>query len=149
VAGIDAVHVPYKGSGPLMTDLVGGHIHVTFETLTATSKLADAGRLRPIAVASERRSPLMPTIPTTSEAGFGAVVGGSWVGLLAPANTPPAILSKVSQDVLGAFRDGLSAALTERGLEPAGTSAEEYRAFIGSEMKKWAQVIKRAGIQPE
>jgi tripartite-type tricarboxylate transporter receptor subunit TctC len=148
-AGIDAVHVPYKGSAPLMTDLVGGHIQVTFETITATSKQAAAGRVRAIAVASEQRSPLMPAVPTTSEAGFGVVVGGSWVGMLAPANTPPAVVTKVSQDVVGALRDGLSQALTERGLEPVGTSPEEYRRFIESEMKKWERVIRKAGIQPE
>ncbi|HYC45006.1 MAG TPA: tripartite tricarboxylate transporter substrate binding protein [Burkholderiales bacterium] len=149
VARIDALHVPYKGSGPLMTDLLAGQVQVAFETITATVKQTEAGRLRAIAVASEKRTPLLSNVPTTPESGFPAVVGGSWIGLLAPPNTPSAILGKVSQDVLASLRGGLAAGLAERGLEPVGTSPQEYRAFIAAEMKKWESVIRTAGIRPQ
>ncbi len=148
--GIDITHIPYRGSAPAMTDLLGGQVQVSFDTIPSSlPHLADR-RVRALALCHGRRLASVPGIPTVGEAGFPALTGATWSMLVAPAGTPAAILRKVQADatqVMGA--GGLAAQLQERGLEPGSGGLAEARDFQAAEMRKWAEVVRLAGYRPE
>ena len=148
-AGIELTHVPYRGSGQMMSDLLANHVQLAFDTLPTVKGHIEAGKLRAIGAAMAKRSPAAPDIPTFDEQGLTGFVGGSWVGLLAPAGTPQAALDKAEAGVRDALARGAAAILAERGLEPAGTTGAEFRAFIAAESTRWAEVAQRAGIKAE
>ncbi len=148
-AGVDVTHIPYRGSAPAITDLIAGQIQFDFDTIPAAlPHLADR-RLRALALCHNRRLGSVPGIPTVAEAGFPALTGATWAMLVAPAQTPPAILQKVQKDVATVMQAGLGAALRERGLEPVGGSIAEARDFLTAEARKWAEVVRRANYRPE
>ncbi|MCC7426682.1 MAG: tripartite tricarboxylate transporter substrate binding protein [Alphaproteobacteria bacterium] len=149
VAGIDIVHVPYRGSAPMLTDLVGGQLQLAFDTFTAALPHVQAGRLRAIGAATPRRSVLAPDVPTIHEQGLTGFTGGSWVGMLAPARTPAAILTRIETDLRALHAAGMNKELQDRGLEPAGSTGAEFRTFIEAEVTKWGDVARRAGIQAQ
>jgi tripartite-type tricarboxylate transporter receptor subunit TctC len=147
-AGIDMVHVPYKGGGPAMTALVAGETQVTIAPAVTTLAQWKGGRARPLAILSGQRSELLPGIPTLVESGFPNMVYESWYGLLAPAGTPPAILARINT----AFRDALAlpevkTQLQAQGLQAAGNSPAEFDRFIRAELEKWGKAIRAAGVQ--
>jgi len=147
VAGVNIVHVPYKGTGPATTDLMGGQIPLMFNNLPPSLGLVKAGRLRALAVTGEKRSPAVPQLPTMVEAGYPGVVMTLWNALFAPAGTPSEILGKLHAEVLKAansseVRDRLSA----EGTEALTTSPAELAANMKSETARWAKVIKAANI---
>jgi len=148
-AGIDVNHIPYRGSAPMMIDLIGGQLQLAFDTFPAAMPHIQGGRLRAIGAATLRRSVLAPEVPTLDEQGLRGFTGGSWIGILAPARTPRSILDRIETDLRAVHAAGFSAELQSRGLEPAGSSAEEFRAFIEQEVRKWGAVAERAGIRPE
>ncbi len=143
-------HVPYKGSGPLKTDLLGGHLPLGVDGLGGLSDLIKAGKLKALAVLAPQRSPLAPDIPSLGDMGIKDVDGNGWYGALVPAGTPPEIVSKLN----AAFAAALQAPevhdrLTAMGVEPVGGSSESFRAYLLGERRKWAEVIKAANIKAE
>lgn len=144
-AGIDIIHVPYKGIPPAMTDLLSGQIQVMFSTMAPAMPLIRAGRLRALAVSSPQRSPAAPDVPTMAETIFG-FEATSWQGVLAPAGTPPAIVSKINETIVSIIKiPDVHQRLIDGGYIPVGSTAAEFGAFIKSEITKWAKVVKAAG----
>lgn len=149
-AGIDIVHVPYKGSAPAMTDLLGGHVDMTFDALAVALPYVEAGKLRGLAVATSQRSPLAPSIPTMAEAGLGEFEGGTWYGLVAPKGTPNEITAKLAEAVREIITSPeVKATLEKRGLVPIGSTPEEFRSFVQSEIKRWGDVAQKAGLKAD
>ena len=148
MAGIDMVHVPYKGSGPSVTALLSGEVQTVFSSTTAIIQHVRAGRAKALAVTGPKRATIAPEIPTVAEAGLPGYVVTGWFGLLAPAHAPPAIVERLNAEinrVLPSLRDRYA----ELGTELVGGSPAEFGAFIKSELAKWAQVVKASGAKPE
>jgi len=149
-AGIDLQHVPYKGSGPSMNDLIGGRVMLTMDSLVQTLPHIKAGRLKALAVLGPKRSALLPEVPTIAESGLPGYALTNWFGLLAPAATPKETLLKVNQDVLRVLKqDDLQKKIADLGADVVGNSAEEFGAAMRAESAQWAEVIKAAGIRVE
>ena len=149
-AGIDTVHVPYKGSGPSIVDLIAGQVQYTFDTPAATLNQVRAGKLKAIAVATPERLANAPGVPTMAESGLPGFVGGTWFGLLAPARTPKPIIDRLHAET-AALLNGpeLRRAFEERDIIPGGNTPEEFGRFIASEVGKWKTLAARIGLQPE
>src|SRR4051812_41431233 len=150
VAGIDTLHVPYKGSGPSIADLIGGQVQYTFDSPAAVMAHVRGGKLKAIAVTGSQRLPSANTIPAMAESGYGAVIGGAWVGLLAPAKVPKAIVERVHDEVAAALRTPeMRAALEARSIQPVGDTPEDFGRFIQTEVSKWKEAVPKIGIKPE
>ncbi len=149
-AGINIVHIPYKGSAPAITDLLGGQVQMTFDTMPVVLPQVRAGKLRALAVATPKRSSLAPDVPTMDEAGVAGFVGGTWFGVLAPARTPSPVVERLNKEIGAILRaSDVVQTFTDRGIEPVGNSAAEFRAFIESESRRWLKVAQDAGVKPE
>ena len=149
-AKIDVVHVPYKGAGPANIDLISGQVQLMFNNFLAAMPQIKAGRLRVLAVSSAERSKVMPEVPTLAQSGLPGFEVISWYALLAPAETPTAIIAKVQADTAAALRSpAVSSRLSGEGAEPVGSTPEQLGKFIAIETRKWAKVVKAAGIKPE
>jgi tripartite-type tricarboxylate transporter receptor subunit TctC len=147
-AGAKGVVAQFKGDAPSYTELLAGRIDGTLTAITTALPHIQAGKLRALAVANEQRTPLHPDTPTFVESGLPSVVGYGWYGLVAPAGTPPAILQQLNAQANAALADpDLRRKAQLAGLQPRGGTAAEFRAFIDSETRKWAQVIKAADIK--
>ncbi|WP_027579364.1 tripartite tricarboxylate transporter substrate binding protein [Bradyrhizobium sp. Ai1a-2] len=149
-AGISLVHVPYKGTGPALVDLIGGHIPMAFAPIPASHANVSAGTLRALAVTSSTRSGLLPEVPTIAEAGVTGFDASLYYGLAAPAGTPRPIVDKLNK----VLRDALASDEVKRQLSSDGTeitpgSPEDYADFIDKDEKKWAQLVKASGVEPE
>jgi tripartite-type tricarboxylate transporter receptor subunit TctC len=150
MAGVKMVHVPYKGGGAAFTDLLAGQVQVFFATMPAAIPLVRSGKLRALAVTSEQRSSTLPELPTIAESGLPGYSATTWYGLLAPKGTPPEIVERLNRELNELLRTpAVRDRMIEQGFEPAGGSAEQFAAFIGSEIAKWAKVVKAAGVEPE
>ena len=146
-AGVDALHVPYKGSAPLLTDLIGGQIQFTFETMTAATPHLKNGRVVALAQSRAKRSKAYPGVPTMQEQGFPEFETMNWYGLSGPAKLPPALVKRINEDVNAvlAMAD-VDAKLDTFGVEDGGGSAERYAQFTRTEIAKWARVAKDAKV---
>jgi len=150
VTGVDIVHVPYKGTGPATTDLLGGQIPLMFNNLPPSLPLVKSGRLRALAVTGEKRSPAAPQLPTMIEAGYPGVVMTLWNALFAPAGTPPEILARLHAEVIRASRmQDIRDRLNAEGTEALTTTPAELADNIRSETVRWAKVIKAANVALE
>jgi tripartite-type tricarboxylate transporter receptor subunit TctC len=150
LSGVNITHVPYKGAAPAVADTIGGHAHMTFAPAPASLALVQANRLRLLAVTTARRFSGLPDVPTIAEAGVPGYELTSWVGLLAPAATPPAVLARIHATLLESLRSpGVRDVLAKSGAEPLGNSPEEFAQALRREIPKWGKVIKAAGIKPE
>jgi tripartite-type tricarboxylate transporter receptor subunit TctC len=150
MAGTKMIHVPYKGAGPALTDVLAGHVELTFTSLPAGVPHVKAGKVRPIAVTSLKRATLMPDLPTVSESGLKGFDTDQWYGLLGPAKLPQAIATRVHAETVAALKDeDLRKQIINQGFEIVGSTPDQFRAHIQSEVKKWAELVKRAGIKPE
>jgi tripartite-type tricarboxylate transporter receptor subunit TctC len=149
-AKVDALHVPYKGSGPLLTDLMGGQIQYSFETMTAATPHVKSGRVTAIAQTRTKRAKGHPTVPTMQEEGFEGFEATTWYGLVGPGKLPTAIAQKINRDVntVLAMPD-VQEKLDTYGAEDGGGSAEKFAQFIRTEQVKWAKVVKDAGVKIE
>ncbi|HET7728507.1 MAG TPA: tripartite tricarboxylate transporter substrate binding protein [Usitatibacter sp.] len=146
-AGIKATHVPYKGTGPATTALLAGEVDYIFEALGSASSHIRAGKIKPIAVTSAKRSPSFPEIPTAMEQGLSNFEITSWYGLWFPAGTPAAIVQKLQAAVARAFEEqDMKDLWFKLGAEPGGAPTEEYRALVSREVAKWGQVVREAKI---
>ena len=149
LAGIDMQHVPYKGSGQAISDLLGGHIKVMISGMSSTLSHVRGGKLLGIAVTSAKRSPSAPEIPTIGET-FPGVEASAWYGVLAPAGTPKPIISRLNADIHKSMQDpGVVKRLANVGFEITYGTPEQFAAYIQSEIKKWAKVVKASGAKPE
>lgn len=149
-AGVQIDHVPYKGSGPLKTDLLGGHLALGVDGLGGLADLIKTGKVKPLAVLAPKRSPLAPEIPSLGDMGIHDVDGNGWYGALVPAGTPPAVVARLN----AAFAAALQAPeVRERfdamGVEAVGGSSADFRAYLLGERRKWADVIKTANIKAD
>jgi tripartite-type tricarboxylate transporter receptor subunit TctC len=149
-AGVNIVHVPYKGTGPALVDQIAGIIEVAFSTVIAAQPYVDAGRLRALAISTKERFPRVPGVPTVAESGVKDFDGGSWQGYIMPAGTPRDIVSKVNQDLVRMLRapDTRERILAMGGIVLPQTP-EQFTAFVQAETAKWAKVVKAARIRRE
>ncbi|VTU34255.1 Bug family tripartite tricarboxylate transporter substrate binding protein [Variovorax sp. PBL-E5] len=146
-AGVHLTHVPYKGGTPAMTDLMGGHVDVLFASVLESASYIKSGKLRGLAVTSAERSPTLPDLPTLAEAGVPNAVSGSWIGLLAPAGTPQAIVDKIAADVKTVLAvPATRQSLIEQGAVPRGTSPAELKAQIDADRLRYGKVIREKNI---
>jgi tripartite-type tricarboxylate transporter receptor subunit TctC len=146
--GLQLTHVPYKGTTPALADLMGGHIQVMFDTMSAMLPQVRAGKIRALGLSSATRWPTAPEIPTIAEAGVPGFVSGSWAGLLAPGGTPRPIVDRLSSEVAKIVRmPDVRTRLAELGVEPSGNTPDEFRAFMEAEVARWAKVINQAKIR--
>jgi len=144
LTGTSMIHVPYKGSGPAMTGLLGSEIDLIFEGLGSASSHIRAGKIRALAVTSPKRSPAFPDIPTMAEAGVPAFESLSWYGLWAPAGTPPEIMLRLQQETAKALATPeLKAIWAMQGAEPGGEPAEQFAKLVHSEVEKWGKVVRQ------
>src|SRR6478609_4369945 len=146
-AKIDIVHVPYRGAAPAINDLLGQQVQMTFLDLPVILPQIKAGTLRPIALGAPTRSPTAPDVPTTAEVGMPDLLIENWYGMLAPGGTPEKIVKELNRITNEAMADpGVKAKLADQGLTVAGNTPAHFRGFIESESRKWAKVIKDAGL---
>lgn len=145
-AGISMIHIPYKGAAPALNDVLGGTVSMGFMTALAALPHLQNGKLKPLAVASEKRLPQLPNVPTMAEAGLKDFEVNSWSGLLAPAGTPPEIVAKLNKEVVRILATPeMKAKLEAHASEAVGGSPEKFRAYIKEEIDKWAMVVKASG----
>lgn len=150
MTGVKLVHVPYKGGGPAMSDLVGGQVNLIFATAASAVPHLKSGRIKGIAVTTAKRSALLPDLPTVAEAGLAGFDANNWYGLVVPAKTPRAIIDQLNAEVtkILAMPD-VKTALFNQGLDAAPGTPEQFGAYIKSERAKWARVIKESGAKAE
>lgn len=150
VAGVNLVHVPYRGTGPATNDVVAGHVPAMFNGVSASRPHIDGGRLIPLAVASKARNPALPDVPSFAEAGLAAVEIASLWGVLAPARTPGPLQARLSEAFASGVRDpALAQRLESLGYTPVGSTGAEFAAVLRSETTRWAEVIRAANIKPD
>ena len=149
-AGIDMIHVPYKSGSAGLTDLMAGNVTMMFDQMYSALPSIKADKLRPIAITSKKRSPLLPSIPTFAEAGYPKVEVLNWQGLIAPKGTPKAIIDKLNAAANEALKDPqLRELMLSQGNEIGGGSPADFAALIKAESAKWSSVVKTANIKPE
>jgi tripartite-type tricarboxylate transporter receptor subunit TctC len=149
-AKVDLVHVPYKGTGPALNDLIAGHVPVCFCTLPSTLPHARSGRLRALAVTTSKRSAAAPEIPTVAESGIAGYEMSQWYGVLAPAGTPAAIVNKLNGEIRKAMKQPqVRAQLVAAGADPVESSPRDFAAFFSAEIARWTRVVQSAGIRAE
>src|SRR6185436_7490332 len=142
LAGVNMVHVPYKGSGPAQTDLIGGHVQLMFDTAVAAMPNVKAGRTRALAVTTKNRSALLPDLPSLDEAGLKGYDLYGWGGVVGPAGVPAAIALKLQQEIAKALRQpDVAEKLAALGAEPSGMPAHEFGRFILNEAVKWKKLV--------
>jgi tripartite-type tricarboxylate transporter receptor subunit TctC len=148
-AGIENMqHVPYKGSSPALTDLLGGQVQLMFDSLPSSQPFIKAGTLKAIAVTTQRRSSALPNIPTIAESGLPGFNFSTWYGMWAPASTPPAIVEKLSTEISQITRlPEVREKFLALGAEPVGNTAEEFSTFNKSELAKWARIVRQSGAR--
>jgi tripartite-type tricarboxylate transporter receptor subunit TctC len=150
VAGTRITHIPYKGSGPGVTDLLGGHVQMMFAGPLALEQHIKSGRLRPLALADKRRSTILPDVPTMAEAGFPGVETGTWYGILAPARTPPAVVAHVQREIVRILQAAdLKTRILNQGVDIVASSPADFEKFIIAEVAKWSRVVKAAGVRAD
>lgn len=149
-AGIQLVHIPYKGAAPALMDVVAGNAHLYFTSAMSAQPFVPAGRLRMVAVASAKRSPSLPNVPTVAEAGFPDFDVSSWWGVVAPAGTPREVITRLHGEILRVI--GLPETRTkigEQGADIVTSTPEQFAAYIRGETAKWARLIREVGVKPE
>lgn len=150
VAGVQMMHVPYRVTGQMVTDLVAGETQLSFQLLPNVRAQVSAGQVRPLAVTSDKRLAALPDVPTTAEAGLKGYVAAAWFALLAPRGTPPEIVERLHKEYAAAIADkAVRDRLIEIGAEPMVSTPEELARFISAEVVKWREVVRSAGISAE
>jgi tripartite-type tricarboxylate transporter receptor subunit TctC len=143
MAGLELLHVPYKGTGQALTDLLAGHIDLMFAPAQTVMPQIESGKLIALAQTGAKRSEALPNIPTVAEAGLSGYSAVGWFGLFAPANTPKSVLQKINQTVMFVLaQDRVRKAMLERGSDPASGSADDFAAFLRLDQSKWAKLIR-------
>jgi tripartite-type tricarboxylate transporter receptor subunit TctC len=147
-ATVKMVHVPYKGGGPALVDLLGGQVQVMFDNIPVSLQMVRAGKLRALAVTGPGRSAAAPELPTVAESGYPGYAVISWQGLFAPAGTPAPIVARLSEAVRAALRDKeLRQQLARDGIDAAGSTPAELSAFVNAEIARWGKVVRESGAK--
>ncbi len=150
MAGVDIVHVPYKGGGPALADLIAGHIDVTFDNIPGVIGAIKGGQVRALAVSGSTRNTELPDVPPLAEAGVPGFEVLGWYGVCGRAGTPEAILDKLHDDLVAVIESpAYRKAAAEQGTEPSPMTRAAYKAFLAAQTAKWAKVVRDAGVQPE
>jgi tripartite-type tricarboxylate transporter receptor subunit TctC len=150
LTGVDIVHVPYRGSAPAITDLLGGQMQFYFDNFANVLQHVESGKLRALAVSGDTRNPKLPNVPTMGQSGYGGIVATYWNGMLAPARTPPAVLAKLNAAVNKTLAaPEVRAALQRLGSEPKAATSQEFAAFVADEIQRWRKVVRDAKITVE
>ncbi len=150
MANVDIVHVPYKGGGPALTDVVAGHVQILFNTSTSTVPFLKSGKLRALAVTGAQRSPGMRELPTVAESGLPGFDVGVWFGLVAPARTPRPIIEKLNREIVRISRlPDAREQFAAQGADPVGSTPLEFAQHIRAEVAKWAKVARAANLKAE
>ena len=150
MTGADIVHVPYKGGGPALVDVMSGQVEMMFAGVAAALPHVRSGKLRALAITEKARSRVMPELPTVAESGLPGFDVGLWIGLMAPAGTPQDVVARLNAEAVRALKDPqVAERLAQQGLEPVGTTPAEAAATIKSDLAKWGRIFKEAGIQPQ
>jgi tripartite-type tricarboxylate transporter receptor subunit TctC len=150
MAKIDLAHVPYKGTGPALNDLVGGHVPALFGSPTSIVPLMKAGRVKVLATTAAKRTNSLPNVPTVAEAGYPGYEVDAWYGLFVPAKTPGPVVETLHREVVGALQNAdVRSRLSALGLEPVGNSPREFTAIVRNDYERWSAVIKRGGIRAQ
>jgi tripartite-type tricarboxylate transporter receptor subunit TctC len=150
MTGINVVHVPYKGGGPAMTELLAGQVQLLFNSIPSVLPQVKAGRLKALAVGSARRSPAMPDVPTVAESGVPGYEYATWYGLFAPAGTPRPVIAQLNKAVAAALKNPeLAQSLASQGSEPNPTTPDELARFVKSEHDRWSRVVMAAHLTAE
>ena len=150
MTGVSMVHIPYKGAGPALVDMLGGQCQVMFATALSVQPHLQSGRLRPLALTTAKRSRTFPELPTVAEAGVPGFEASTWHGVVAPAGTPAAVIGKLNAEINKILQQpDVSDRLTKQGAEIVGGSAQEFAAYIKSEIPKWTKVVKESGARPD
>jgi len=150
MAGLDLVHVPYKGGGAALPDILAGRIQLFFGTVATFATHIRAGKVVAIAMTTPKRSPAMPEIPTFDESGLKGYNVTGWYGILAPGKTPPTIVTRLNRELQNVLADGeIKKRFAQAGIEPSPGTPADFAALIRAEIPKWAKVMKAAGIEPE
>lgn len=147
MAGIKMTHVPYKGGGPAMNDMMAGHVNILFASVLESVGHVKAGKLNALGVTTKTRSNALPDIPTISESGLAGYESGSWIGVLAPSGTPQAIIDKIATDVREASLSAdVREALGKQGANPVGSTPAQFKTLIDSDLKRYAKIIQEKNI---
>lgn len=150
MAGVDITHVPYKGSGPAVTDLIGGQVALMFDNIPNVIQHVKAGKLKALAVTTPVRLPHVPDVPTVSEAGVPGYEVGVWFGFAAPAGTPQPVIAKLNSEIVKILRSPeVREKFAAQGVDVVGSTPEQFEAHIRQQAAKWAKVVKDAGVTPE
>lgn len=150
IAGVDLIHVPYKGNAPALNDVIGGQVDMIFSALPPALPLAKAGKVRILGVTTLERLPAAPELPTVAEQGLPGYEMGTWYGVFATGGSPPEALERLATALRKAVSDAkLREQIGAQGIEPASSTPAEFRAFVGAEIAKWARVVKAAGIKAD
>lgn len=150
MAGVDITHVPYKGSAPAVTDLIGGQVQVMFDNISNVLPHVRSGKLKVLAVTTPQRSPLVPEVPTVIEAGVPGYEVGVWFGIAAPAGTPRPIVDKLNAEIVKILHQpDVKEKFTALGVEAVGSSVEQFNAHLAQQRTMWAKVVRDAGVTPE
>jgi tripartite-type tricarboxylate transporter receptor subunit TctC len=143
---LDMIHVPYKGSAPAISDLIGGHVPVMFDSMIAIMPHVKSGKVKVLAISGDKRSPLLPNVPTFAESGYPAVVSYAWYGMFAPAKTPKDVIAKINGETLKIMKEpDFQKILAETGSDFVGDTPENFAAFVKAESTKWSRVVKESG----
>jgi tripartite-type tricarboxylate transporter receptor subunit TctC len=149
LTGINIVHVPYKGSTGMRTDILSGQIQMLFDSVPTMAPLIKAGKVRALGTSGVTRSPILPDVPTIAEAGVPGFQATLWVGFMAPAGTPQPIVDKLNAEITKIVsRPDIKAAWQKQGAEPAALTQPQFKAFMDAQITKWADVIKANDIKP-
>ncbi len=150
MAGIKLSHIPYKGGGPAITDLLAGHVPTFFAVISTGVPHVQAGKVRALGVTGAKRAEAVPDVPTVAEAGVPGYAATNWYGLLAPSRTPKPMIDRLNHEMVAALKaPDVIEALKARGIDPAPDTPAEFGAFIRSENDKWSKVVRQSGIKPE
>jgi tripartite-type tricarboxylate transporter receptor subunit TctC len=150
LAGVKMLHIPYKGMAGAITDLMSGQVTLTFGTTASVIPHVRAGRLRAFATTGAHRSPALPELPTVAEAGVPGYEAGLWYGFVGPARLPPEVVRRLNAAIVAVIgHPDVRARLASQGVDPQSTTPEAFARLLASDVERWAQVIRRAGIQPE
>jgi tripartite-type tricarboxylate transporter receptor subunit TctC len=150
IANIDITHVPYKGSGAVMADLLGGQLHMSFPALSGVLTHIKSGKLIALGVTSRQRSPALPDVPTIEQAGLAGYDVSSWFGLMAPSGISKRVLSRLNTITNQVLKDPeVREQLSRVGADPLGGSPQEFAAIIAKDLERWKKVVAAGGIKPE
>lgn len=150
MANVDILHVPYKGSAPAVTDLMGRQVDMMFDSVSSAKPYIDAGRLKPLAVTTTKRSSVLPNVPTVAEAGIKGYELSGWYAVFVPAKTPQSVVNRINEELVKALKQpDVKARFAQIGAEPVGSSPAELARYLKSETAKWSEIVRARNIKAD